>query len=739
MSTRPTKKRRITPPQSDDEGASRRSGAKIQKAFIQSAASWDLEQNYEAKARKGKNKKEKESTRLPIRLPDGRLQQAPATPAASIDVQHLESDEDWLGSGDDGSDVEGEDADAHGGSSAPAEKPEIPEAQQIFEAKEELAKLASSLNEDPEENVGAFRAIGRIGQQTRLPAVQKLVLATQLAVYKDVIPGYRIRPVAEDAPEEKLSKEVRKLRSYEQSLVAGYQAYVRDLTRHAKGGKQESQEQGGKGAKGKRKGQGVQSVQSVAITCACTLLTSVPHFNFRGDLVKILVGKLSTRRRGGAAGDADFDKCLRALEMLFREDEEGRPSMEAVSLLSKMMRAREYEVDEGVVNLFLHLRLLSEFAGKASQDAVDQPASGSAEKRALNRAQKKTFRNKRERKQAKEQRSLQRDLAQADAVVGHEERDRMQSETLKLVFATYFRILKQRHRGLAGAVLEGLARYAHLINQDFFGDLLEALKDLIRHCDEDENGEAGAEDGQEGDQKNKKDGDDDDDLPVRNTSREALLCTVTAFALLAGQDAHNARSELHLDLSFFTTHLYQSLLPLSTNPDLELSARSLRLADPYSTSSHSTSSSTADNRVNHHTMTVLLIRCLTAVLLPPWNARSVPPQRLAAFAKQLMTTSLQVPERSARAVLALLADVGALHARRLAALWNTEERRGDGVFNPLLAGGAGSGVGSAAPLPEASNPFAATVWEGEILRHHYCPRVREGVAAVEKIFGNAGK
>ena len=106
MTSRPSKKRRLTPPQSDDEGASRRSGggAKIQKAFFKSAASWDLEQEYETKARKGKNKKEKESTRLPIRLPDGRLQQM-STVTAPTDVQSIESDEDWLGSGGDESDV----------------------------------------------------------------------------------------------------------------------------------------------------------------------------------------------------------------------------------------------------------------------------------------------------------------------------------------------------------------------------------------------------------------------------------------------------------------------------------------------------------------------------------------------------------------------------------------------------------------------------------------------------------
>lgn len=45
-------------------------------------------------------------------------------------------------------------------------------------------------------------------------------------------------------------------------------------------------------------------------------------------------------------------------------------------------------------------------------------------------------------------------MERADANVLHEERDRMQSECLKAVFATYFRILKQRTPHLMGAVLE---------------------------------------------------------------------------------------------------------------------------------------------------------------------------------------------------------------------------------------------------------------------------------------------
>ncbi|KAI1743521.1 CBF/Mak21 family-domain-containing protein [Xylaria scruposa] len=669
MASRPSKKRKLTPPQSEDEVDSG-STSKIQRSFFQNAAKWDLiEDQYEA--RKGK-KREKESTRLPVKR-DGRVE------AVAAPLQDLkESDDDWLeDEGDRSGDEEEEEEDK-----APQNVPAIPVKEQIRDAKEELAKLATALNEEPYENAGAFKALTKIGE-SKIPAIVTLSLVTRMAIYKDLIPGYRIRPNAEDgAGGERLSKEARIIRTFEQALVSGYQAYVKELARYAKA------RQGDAGGDG---------IASVAMMCASSLLTTHPHFNFSSDLINILVWKLSSRRT-----DKDFDKALSAIITLFTEDDEGRPSFEVVTTLCRMMKSKNYLVHESVISLFLHLRLLSEFSGKASADSVDLPMES-------RKKQKRVFRTKRERKQLKEEKALQKDMDRADANVLHEERDRMQSECLKAVFATYFRILKLRTPHLMGAVLEGLAKFSHLINQQFFGDLLEALKDLIRHSDADENGSEDPEAA----------ADEDDDEPIRNPTRESLLCTATAFALLAGQDAHNAKSDLHLDLSFFTTHLWQTLIPISQNADLELGARSLHLPDPDAPASQ-LRTDTRGNKVNLQTTTVLLIRCLTAVLLPPWNIRSTPPLRLAAFAKQLMTTSLHVPEKSAQALLALLADVGNTHGRKIAALWNTEERKGDGVFNAL------------SKSEEGSNPFATTVWEGEILRRHYCPKVRDAVKVMEK-------
>jgi nucleolar complex protein 3 len=406
------------------------------------------------------------------------------------------------------------------------------------------------------------------------------------------------------------------------------------------------------------------------------------------------VGKLSNWKV-----DEDFVKCRETVETLFRNDDDGTPSLDAVSILTKMMKARGYRIDESVLNTFLHLRLLSEFSWKASTNHIDRLSKEDGGFAAKKLKEKRVFRTKKERKLMKERKIVEKEMKQADATVSNEERDRMQAETLKLVFVTYFRILKMRSPNLMGAVLEGLARYAHLINQDFFGDLLEALKDLIGHAETRDDVE-----------------DEGEDVGMsRNLTREALLCIITAFALLEGQDAAKAQATLSLDLSFFITHLYRTLHALSLNPDIELSAKSLHLPDPNNPSAY-----VSTNKINIQTTTVLLLRSLSSVLTPPLAARAVPPLRIAAFTKQLMTSSLHLPEKSCIAMTGLLGRITKTHEKKIAALWNTEERRGDGVFDAL-----GGEV-------EGSNPFAATIWEGEILRKHFSPAVRDGVKVIEK-------
>lgn len=87
----------------------------------------------------------------------------------------------------------------------------------------------------------------------------------------------------------------------------------------------------------------------------------------------------------------------------------------------------------------------------------------------------------------------------------------------------YFRILKNAHpTPLLPAALRGIARFAHLVNIDFFKDLMQVLKKLMTqetHTPDDDSVQSfGA-----------------DVLPHVRPVQHQLLCIVTAFELLSGQ------------------------------------------------------------------------------------------------------------------------------------------------------------------------------------------------------------
>ena len=68
------------------------------------------------------------------------------------------------------------------------------------------------------------------------PIIRRLTFISQLAVFKDVIPGYRIRELTEKEKAEKVSQMVQRTRDWEQGLVGVYQSYLRILEAEIKGG-----------------------------------------------------------------------------------------------------------------------------------------------------------------------------------------------------------------------------------------------------------------------------------------------------------------------------------------------------------------------------------------------------------------------------------------------------------------------------------------------------------------------
>jgi nucleolar complex protein 3 len=123
------------------------------------------------------------------------------------------------------------------------------------------------------------------------PIIRELTILSQLTVFRDIIPGYRIRPLTEIEKAEKVSQMVARTRDWEQGLVSVYQKYLRLLEAEFKGMHSLSGIHGSVDTILSGKG----DFADVAMHCMCTLLTEITHFNFRVNLMTCIVSRLSKR------------------------------------------------------------------------------------------------------------------------------------------------------------------------------------------------------------------------------------------------------------------------------------------------------------------------------------------------------------------------------------------------------------------------------------------------------------
>jgi nucleolar complex protein 3 len=118
-------------------------------------------------------------------------------------------------------------------------------------------------------------------------------MLSQLAVFKDIIPGYRIRELTVKEKAEKVSQMVARTREWEQGLVSVYQNYLKCLDRELKGRQlicylfREGFLIFNFAARS--------GFEGVALQCLCTLLVEVTHFNFRTNIMSAVVGRLSKK------------------------------------------------------------------------------------------------------------------------------------------------------------------------------------------------------------------------------------------------------------------------------------------------------------------------------------------------------------------------------------------------------------------------------------------------------------
>ncbi|KAL3662585.1 hypothetical protein V7S43_012438 [Phytophthora oleae] len=339
--------------------------------------------------------------------------------------------------------------------------------------KVEIAQICESILESPEEsfkrNKEHPQQLSKIQQLQQLcrdadATVQRLSLMSQLSVFLDILPDYRIRLQNNDvSAEEKgkqnhgrpMKKKVQQMQDYEAALLNNYQKFLKYCAELVT-----------TGLKGKRPEQLASMtarerrdvlLAETGVRCLAQLLEKKYAFNFHLNLVIALV----------PMADSQFssvrEQACASFESVFKSDKTCVCSYEIVQQISSYVKQKQHRVQPFIIQTLLVMPL-----------EVTMEQGEAARKKA------KSDRKKRRRQQADGD-AIAAGLKEAEAVVDRAEREKTQADILHELVLIYFRILKQATYSQAlPAVLEGLAKFSFLINLDIMIDLLKVLKVVLR-------------------------------------------------------------------------------------------------------------------------------------------------------------------------------------------------------------------------------------------------------------------
>ena len=168
------------------------------------------------------------ATRLPIKV-GRKLVKAPRRLETPTDAASAGARSE--GDGSSGSTNASSGSSAAGGANSGAVngKPDVLRGAELERAmKLEMSRLATEILAEPEKSTKQLRELRELCSHEDL-TVCKLAILSLATVFKDVIPGYRIRELTDKEKSAVVSEAVKQARDYDASLVRNYQMFLQRL------------------------------------------------------------------------------------------------------------------------------------------------------------------------------------------------------------------------------------------------------------------------------------------------------------------------------------------------------------------------------------------------------------------------------------------------------------------------------------------------------------------------------
>ena len=505
----------------------------------------------------------------------------------------------------------------------------------------------------------------------------RLALLSLLAIFQDILPSYRIRLPTEAEMGVRVTKETKQTWDYERKLLQSYQLYLQLLEKTWEEGKfghksilaQMQEDRQGKGKKQQQEGGPPTTLAATAILALSQLLQTCYNFNFRTNLLQIVVRQANHR-----SSEEVRSSCCQALAAMFIKDVQGEASLEAVRRMGKLIKERQQQAHHGKGGgLTIYPELLNTWLSLPLRVHEDEAMAAKLASQAKAKKARKS-------QQDKDMAEIEKEMKEGDAAVDKIDLAKNQADILHVVILTYFRVLKLvAHMSEEGgkksaatsellpAALRGLAKFSHLINMDAVVDLLAVLKDLLKHAQ---------------------------NLPVD----AAINCILCALKTLKGP----GRDMIPVDPKEYLIPLY-NLLPRLGVEGIDSDLNESRIRNDGNSNIYSDKTIEA------------AIQCLDHALL---QRRELSTTRLSGFLKRLTSTSLQCQPHSSAPLLACARQLAARYSASSSSkvgrmLENEEDVIAEGMYAPE------------AEDPEHANAHATSLWELALLSYHVHPKVAD--------------
>ncbi|XP_039492672.1 nucleolar complex protein 3 homolog [Drosophila santomea] len=479
-----------------------------------------LEKAYASDTKKEQDVQKIKLDLLPIKSRDGqiitRTTEVDYIPKSKLKKKNEETQED---DSEEDADTEYEDSDddvvndVEAASAAPVQKLIsttdllIARQQEIERQKYRIGIICSGLLEKPEDKMRNFHALYELmdeinpaSRQANLMAVRKLAIISVTEIFKDILPEYRVGQV--DTKMQTLRKATLDRVTFENALLQQFKKFLQKLEQIT--------------AQVNRRG-GLKTPQTVklatvAVQCMCDLLVAHPYFNYVQNIAQLLVYMLNCNYPEMRTA---VNQCFRTV---FSNDKRLEMTLFIVRRINHLIKTKQNNVHVECITCLMGLKIKNVNLDAEKENELKQKKLESHRQRLLSLSKK-------ERKRRKKLTEVNRELEETRAEENKQAKHQKLTEIIKMVFTIYFRVLKNDPTSrVLSAILEGLAEFAHVINLDFFSDLIDVLNRILE---------------------------DQDELGYR----ERLHCVQTIFVILSGQG-----EVLNIDPIRFYQHFYRNML-----------------------------------------------------------------------------------------------------------------------------------------------------------------------------------